>query len=548
MALMNPPTDVPAQAETTLYEDVAQRVAALIDGGTYRPGDRLPSVRGLHAQLGVSVTTVLEAYRLLEDRGVIRARPQSGYYVRQPSVRAGRLGRCKADECEGPPVALPEPGMSTPAPVARPVRMADMVTRLAHRRSQDDGLVDLSVALPAPELVPAAKLNRLMGQMGRRNLLRSVMYDTPPGCEPLRVQLARRALAAGCTLTPDQIVTTNGAQEAIILSLRAVCQAGDTVAVESPMYFGVWQALDLLGLRAVEVPTCPRQGICLDSLGDALDRHPVKAVVAIPTFGNPLGGLMPEATKRRLVRMLAEREVPLVEDDIYGDLAFPQEPGNNGDGPGAGRGDGGPNGQEPSTRPKAAKAFDEQGLVLLCSSFTKTLAPGYRVGWVAAGWFQERVEHLKFASSIATAVPPQLAVAEFLNSGGYDRFLRRIRRAYAHSVSAMRACVCASFPEGTRVTRPAGGFVLWAEMPQAVDAMRLADLAFHSGVAVAPGPMFTAQDRYRNCIRLTASRWDGKVEAAVRMVGRLAGSSAAARPQRCEPARFSGVGTDASFG
>jgi DNA-binding transcriptional MocR family regulator len=211
------------------------------------------------------------------------------------------------------------------------------------------------------------------------------------------------------------------------------------------------------------------------------------------------------------VELLTEREVPLVEDDIYGDLAFPAESPGSVDGAG-----------ELNARPRAAKAFDAAGLVLLCSSFSKTLAPGYRVGWLAAGRFQERVERLKFASSIATAVPPQLAVAEFLNSGGYDRFLRRVRREYAQSVAQMRSCVCESFPEGTRVTRPAGGFVLWAEMPESVDAGQLYDAALRSGVAVAPGTMFTAQDKYHNCLRLNAARWDEDVAAAVRTVGRLA--------------------------
>lgn len=311
-------------------------------------------------------------------------------------------------------------------------------------------------------------------------------------------------VGGGCALTPDQIVTTCGAQEGLSLCLRAICEPGDTVAVESPIYFGVWQAMCSQRLRAVEVPTHPRDGMCLDALRAAMDQQRIKAVIAIPTFSNPLGHCMPDRKRKALMELLTERDIPLIEDDIYGDLAFT------------------PDDRTGADRPRACKAFDAAGLVLYVSSFTKTLAPGYRVGWVAPGRYQARVEHLKFAGSIATATLPQLTIAEFLANGGYDRYLRKIRRTFARNVALTRLAVENYFPAGTRVTRPAGGFVLWVELPESVDSVELHALALRQNISIAPGPMFSAQAKYRNFVRLNGGQWSDRIEAAVREVGRLA--------------------------
>jgi DNA-binding transcriptional MocR family regulator len=270
------------------------------------------------------------------------------------------------------------------------------------------------------------------------------------------------------------------------------------VAIETPTYFGLLEALESLHLKALEIATHPRDGICLDELGEAIRNDNIAACVLVPTFGNPLGHCMPEPAKRRLVRLLAAAGIPLIEDDVYADLAF--------SGP----------------RPPAAKAFDETGNVLLCSSFSKTLAPGYRIGWTAPGRYRREVERLKYSTSVATATPTQMAVASFLESGGFDRHLRRMRRTYRDLLGRMSAAVAEHFPEGTRLTRPEGGHVLWVEMPPGVDSLELHEAALDQGVSIAPGPLFSATQRYRNFLRLNcAVPWTDAVEGAVRRLGKL---------------------------
>ena len=251
-------------------------------------------------------------------------------------------------------------------------------------------------------------------------------------------------------------------------------------------------------MKACEIPTYPREGICLDELAKSLDRCCIKTCLFSPNFSNPLGSCMPDEKKQRLVALLAERAIPLIEDDIYGDLAFAP------------------------TRPKAAKAFDKQGMVLLCSSYSKTLAPGYRVGWAAPGRFQEKVELLKFVNTGATATLPQMAIADFLANGGYEHHLRKIRRCYEHLVQQMSGSVTRHFPAGTKITRPSGGHVLWVELPAGINSLELLDRALACKISIAPGPIFSAKQRFQNFIRLNCGNpWSDAIEGAIVKLGQI---------------------------
>jgi DNA-binding transcriptional MocR family regulator len=466
----------------TLYERVAERIQTLIQSGTLQPGERVPSVRKLSAQFAVSVSTVLEAYRLLEDRALIEARPQSGHFVRRSRT---------------PPAPLKTTSGSDPAEL----ELKDLVVRFVTDAGRPD-LVPLGAAVASPAFLPTERLNRILAREVRRDPRCSQSYDLLAGHEELRVQIARRMLDAGCALSPDEVVTCCGAQEALQLCLRAVTRPGDTVAVESPTYYGLLEALESLHLRALEVGTDPHDGLCLDELRRALGRTPVAACVFTPTVGNPLGHSMPVEAKRELVALLAEADVPLIEDDVFGDLWFGAQ------------------------RPEAAKAFDSTGQVLFCSSFSKTLAPGYRIGWTAPGRYRSAVQRVKFCSSVATATPTQMAIASYLKGSGFDRHLRRLRRTYRDLVQRMTAAVAEYFPEGTRISRPRGGHVLWVELPEGADGTRLHRAALGSGISIAPGSMFSATQRYRNFVRLNcAVVWSPRVVEALRTLGALVRAS-----------------------
>lgn len=462
----------------TLYERVAGHVNELVDRGTLSPGDRVPSVRRLSRQLGVSVSTVLQAYSLLENRGVVSARPQSGFYVRTPLQRP------------------PEPASAVPRATASNVRVNDLVMEIV-TATNDPSIVRLGAAVPSPSMMPMQHLNRLMGRVGRSDAGLAHGYSFPPGFRGLRVQIARRALEAGCALGPDDIVTTCGCQEALNLCLRAVTKPGDSVAVESPTFYGILQTIEAMHLKAVEVPTSTRDGVDVPALGKVLDRTKVAACLFTTNFGNPLGGMMPEDSKRELVRMLGARGIPLIEDDLYGELVHGPE------------------------RPRTCKSYDKQGMVLLCSSFSKTLSAGLRVGWTAPGKFRRQVELLKLTSTIGTPSLSEMVIAEFLEGGAYDRHLRRIRREFADNVQRVTAAI-QRWPVPICVTRPQGGFVLWVELPKNVDALRLHRESLMRKISIAPGPIFSATGAFRNCVRLNCGLpWDPEVEKALATLGTL---------------------------
>jgi DNA-binding transcriptional MocR family regulator len=463
-----------------LYERVGGEIVALIEGGTFRVGERLPSIRQLSSKLNVSINTVMQAYAVLEDRRVIQARPQSGFYV------------CpKAPEIKARPLVRKERMLPTS------VTFCDLCQQVI-RNMMNPELLPLGSAIPNPQNLPVARLNRMMSAELRRFGAQSVSYMMSPGSERLRTQIAKRSILSGFSVRPDQVLITSGCVEAVQLALRATCRPGDTIAVESPFYFNFLQLIAEMGLKALEIPSTPREGLSIEALTYAIENNRISACLVIPNFSNPLGSLMPDERKRELVQLLASHDIALIEDDIYGDLAFGSE------------------------RPVAAKAFDHNGLVIYCSSFSKTVAPGYRLGWAIGGRFQEEMERQKTMTNLATASPTQLAIAEFLATGGYDHHLRTIRRIYARNMSQMSDAVARSFPDGTRMTHPTGSFMLWVEMPEGTDSVRLFHLALEHGIGITPGSIFSLSDKYRNCLRLSSAFWDEKLERGVETLGRLA--------------------------
>jgi len=471
----------PRAPDQPLYAELADSLQSLIEQGTLRPGARVPSVRVMSRQRRVSIATVLQAYTTLENRGYLEARPQSGFYVKP------RLA-----------CFCPEPRMARPMAKPSFVGVNDLTADLLERSVSPDH-ISLGAACPHHSLFPNRKLARILGSVVRRDPSLVGRYAMNWGHEPLQREIARRYLAAGCPLPHDELVITIGCEEALNLALRSVTKPGDTVALESPAYFGFLEIIQSLGLKALEIPTCPREGLCLDATREALAHHPVKALLVMPSFQNPLGSLMPDEKKAALFALLREFDLPAIEDDVYGDIHFDD------------------------VRPKPLKAWDQDGRILLCSSFSKTLAPGFRVGWIAPGQYLERVRRLKFTTTLGTPVVLQKTLAEFLSDGGYDHHLRSIRRAYHQQLHLFTQAMLRYFPEGTRLSRPRGGAVLWVEFPAGVDTLALYREALQHRITTAPGALFTVKDRYRNCLRMNcAIPWSETLDAALRTLGSLA--------------------------
>jgi len=475
-------TPPPGRAATQpLYAELASSLVRLIEQDTLRPGHRVPSVRRMSLQHGVSISTVLQAYTVLENRGYLEARPQSGYYVRPR-----------------PLLSVPEPRIARPMVRPSYVSLSDLTARM-RELALDANYMPFATACPHHSLFPTRKLARLLGSVSRSDPTMVGRYAMNWAYEPLAREIARRYLLADAPLDHHELVVTVGCTEAINLCLRAVTRPGDIVALETPAYFGFLDTIQSLNLKALEIPTDPREGICLDALRTALEQNDIKAVLVMPSFQNPLGSCMPDAKKERLCRLLADHGVPAIEDDIYGDLQFFDR------------------------RPKPLKAWDTEGLVMLCSSFGKTLAPGFRIGWTAPGRQFEQVRHLKFTNTIGTPVVLQKVLADFLREGGYDHHLRSIRRAYQNLMHLFSQAIVRHFPEGTRFSRPQGSMLLWLELPAGVDTLKLHADALRHRINTAPGPLFSVKDRYRNCLRMNcAMPWTAEVDAALKTVGDLA--------------------------
>ncbi len=463
------------------YEELASFISSLVENGTLRPGSRVPSIRQISKQRRTSLSTALQAYRLLEDRGILEARPQSGFYV----TRGGA-------------VSLAAPDMSRPPATPTSVAVSGVVLELLEHAA-DPRLVPLGCAIPSAELLAAGRLDRFLARAARVKGLDYNTYTVPRGDPRLREEIARRALRWGQGLSPDDIVITNGCTEALTLGLKAVTRPGDTVAIESPTYFGLLQVIEALDLKALELPTEAATGVDLAALERALADGSAAACLFASSFNNPLGCTVPEDKKLRLLDLLVRHDVPLIEDDVYGDIYFGTE------------------------RPRPFMALDRRGTTIYCSSFSKTIAPGYRIGWIATGSRMQKVLEKKIAFSLCGPALPQAALADFLSSGGYDNHLRRIRRVFEDNIDRMIRAVDRTFPAGTRLSRPEGGFVLWLELPKPLDSRTLFERALDSGICFAPGDAFSASGRYANCLRLSCGHaWDERMEAGIETLADLA--------------------------
>lgn len=451
----------------------------MIRGGTLRPGDPLPSVRTLCQTRNVSPSTVLRAYEILEFDRLVDARPRSGFYVAEQRK------------------AAPQPQTSRPKSSSTRVDVSDLVFETLEA-SRDRSVVPLGSAFPSPELFPWTKLARFLGSSARNMDPWSTVESLPPGSSELRHEIARRYLRLGMTVGIEQIIVTAGALEALNLALQAVTRAGDTIAIESPTFYGCLQAAERLGLHVVEIPTHPTHGVDLEALAKAITAYSIRACWFMTTLHHPTGAIMPPEKKRELVRLLSAHEIALIEDDAYSELQFCAK----------------------AALP--AKAFDKKGFVLHCGSFSKCLAPGYRLGWIAAGRYTSEIARRKIESSLSTSLPIQQGIARMLQRGGYDAHLVRLRSQLMKQQSAALDALRRYFPSGYRVARPAGGYFLWIECAPAVDSLDVHRRALAMGISIAPGPIFSARRQFRNFIRINVGHpWTGALDKAIQRLGEI---------------------------
>lgn len=443
------------------YVELADQLQKHMEKGTLRAGEKVPSVRRLSRQHGVSVATVLQAYYLLENRGFLVARVRSGFFIQRPKVRP-------------PLVRVP------PASPTHGAGVNNLLNGIISSFSRAK-YVGLGEAAPNPDLLPRRRLNLILRRIARHNPTHSDRYELPPGSVQLRHAIARRSIAYGCSASEDELIITAGAMEGLNLTLRAVAKPGDIIAIESPTYFSVIQIIESLGMKALEITTSSLSGMDINALRAAIAKYRIRACVVSTNCQNPLGFIMRDDAKQALVEELTKHRIPLIEDDLFGDLAFGSE------------------------RPRPAKAFDPDDYVILCSSTSKILQPGLRVGWVQSRRYYRAINDLKFLTTVATSSLSQAVVAEFLNSGGFDRHLNRLRFVCQRQVTAALQVVSDTFPSGTRATQPAGGFLLWIELPRKILSLDVHRRALRAGISIVPGDVFSPRRRFNHHLRISCA-------------------------------------------
>lgn len=462
-----------------LYIQIADRIKSWISEGTYLPGSKIPSMRTLSKKLNVSVSTVIQSYQLLEQLGFLEAKPQSGYYVK---IRP----------------YLNEAGIKT-RPTSAPRFIQTNNTYLdVIRACGDKTLAPLGAAVFPHTMLPMESLQRSLIKVAREKGPECVNYEFGAGNWQLRQELAKRSIEMGCDISAEAIQITTGCMEAINLALKAVTKPGDVVAVESPTYHGHIHAIESLGLQILELSSSSQSGLDLQDLEDKLNKFTIKALLITPSFSNPLGSLMSDENKQKLIQLCYKYNFSLIEDDIYAELQFE---GN---------------------RPRSLKSFDKKDQVIYCSSFSKTLAPGFRIGWIIPpAKISDRIEMLRFSNTVSANSAAQMAIADHLKNSNYDRHLRKIRQILSQNMHLYSQKVLECFPEGTKLTAPSGGCLLWVEFPKGVDTLELHQRALKHKISIIPGPVFSCTGKYQNCIRLNITEWNESIQNALERIGKL---------------------------
>ncbi|MBN1931531.1 MAG: PLP-dependent aminotransferase family protein [Desulfobacterales bacterium] len=474
-----------AQKSNFHYVILANKFEDKILSGSYQIGERLPSIRELHNSMGLSISTIYQTYIELEKRELIEAQPRSGYYVK------------KIKHLE-----VPKPQVKSIMCKTRRYSTGDLTAEIV-KTIQDRDFLQLGCTVISPELLPLKQFNRAIREISKFDMEAIVSYANSDGDFKLKRELAKRmTLNKSGYVDENEIVITNGCMEALSLCLRTVTKPGDTIIVESPTFFNLLQLIQNLGLYVVEIPTCPQDGINLQALENVVKSNQIKACVIISNFQNPLGCVIPDEKKAQLVEFMNRQDIPIIEDDIYGDLYF----------------------EDP--RPSTLKSFDKKGLVLYCSSFSKTLSPGMRIGWTMAGRFTERIKRLKLNSTLASPLITQLIIADFLLNGSYERHLRRLRNALKNQMSLSRAAISEFFPEQTRVTSPKGGFMLWIELPDNMNSVEIFYKARKRKISIVPGLICSSSGEYKNCLRISCGiPWSGNVRKGFSVLGSIVNKS-----------------------
>lgn len=468
-----------------LYLQIESLIKSWIEEGTLLPGAKLPSIREMSKRLKVSISTIIQSYSTLEAHGLIEAKPQSGYYIKTNLNHEANSANSFYKTIK-----------SSPLPNPRYVQSKSRDLEIVRFCGNPD-LIPLGSAIMHHLLLPTESLQRSLAKVAREKKIECMRYERLAGNIELCLEISKRSINMGCNTAPEAVQITNGCMEAINLALRVCTRAGDIVAVESPTFHGILRLLKTLDLQILELPTNSETGVDLGSFEEKIKKFNIKAMIVTPSFLNPIGSLMSDSDKEKLVQLCSKNNISIIEDDIYAELQFA------------------------GSRPLSLKSFDKKDQIFYCSSFSKTLSAGYRIGWIIPPEkFLERIELLKSATSLSSNSAAQLAIADHLSNHNYDRHLRKLRLTLSQTMHLMILSIEKYFPAGTKVSRPKGGCLLWVEFPSKINAYLLFERVLKKNISIIPGGAFSSADKYQNCIRMNAGvLWNSEIEEAIKTIG-----------------------------
>jgi len=443
------------------YQKLVDQFSREIKDGVLSAGTKIPSIRSLSHLNNVSKTTVITAYSQLEAKGLIESRPKSGFFV---SVQ-------KQDNFK-----LKHPGISQPSVKPAVVSTNQIIIDIMENAASFDLLPKIG---PQTDNVD---LKQCLSRAQRRESgAEQHYYDEPLGLFALRKQIAQRIYHSQRVVTADDIVITHGCQNALLLALMSTTKPGDIVAIESPGFYGAIQLLKTLNLKVIELPSFPSTGVDVDIFEQAVNQWKIKALIVSPNYSTPTGACMPDSAKKQLLECCINQNITIIEDDIYSDLYF----GLN--------------------KPQSIYSFDTKGIVILCSSYSKSLSRDLRLGWILPGKHIQKVKQLKIVTSIATGITVQKGLAMYLEHGYYERYIKKQRRVLEVQSIQLQGVIKQHLLSVQSCSTPKGGLVLWAELPADIDTIKLYRKAQDEGITITPGSLFSSQNKYQNFLRLSFS-------------------------------------------
>jgi DNA-binding transcriptional MocR family regulator len=478
-----PGLKIDPDAETPVYRQIADGIRRALEEGRVLAGRKLPPTRDLAIQLGVNRNTVVAAYDLLVEEGVARSHTGRGTFLvgAPPPIERGAES---ASWFTAFSRAVEGPGLAGLASV--------------YRVAISNEGISFAGSFPAPDLMPAEAFRRAMNRVLKEKGGDVLAYGPPSGYAPLREAIAADLRRRGSRAGAEDILITNGSQQAIELVFRAFVDPGDAVVLDEPTYTGALSVLASLDARLVGVPS-DAHGMRPDLLERALERHHPRLLYLQPTFHNPTTRVMPEGRRREILDLARRHYCPVVEDDWAGDLRL--------------------EGEDLPT----LHALDGGGHVIHLSTFSKKLLPGLRIGWLAApGPVLSRLALLKQIEDHGTSLLLQAALHAFLEEGSLTDHLEATRAAYRRRRDAMLRAIDRSFPEGVEASRPEGGLFVWVTLPRGVDGDEIAASARERGVLLNPGSLFHFDGGGKNTLRLTFSAvTPEQIERGVSVLGAL---------------------------